>query len=197
MMLDVSSLFSGLATSIPFSFSMRLSATSESSDSESDYPVLAQVMPLTFSDVVFPEPVQVNGTVVSEGGYVLLTEDAAVTYETGCARCLAPIRGSLALHVEKAVAEDHGETELVDKENDDYIQAKGGFLDLGEPLMEELMQEFPSRVLCREDCAGICPGCGVNLNLAACSCKQALDPRFAVLSSLLETMPDDEEGTEA
>ena len=196
MKLDVSSLFSGAMTSLPFSFSMKLSEKPDAEEADSGIPHLSEMMPLTFSDVRFPAPVAVEGVVVSEGGYVLLKEDATVAYETRCARCLAPISGTWTLHVEKPVAQDRGETELVDKENDDYLQTQDGFLNPCEAVTEALMEEFPARFLCREDCAGICPGCGVNLNEASCSCRKAADPRFASLSALLETMPDEDEETD-
>ena len=54
-------------------------------------------------------------------------------------------------------------------------------------LEEEIMLEMPSRTLCREDCLGLCPKCGKNLNEGSCGCAQhEPDPRLAVLKTLLK-----------
>ena len=62
-----------------------------------------------------------------------------------------------------------------------------GFLEVDEQLVEMLTLEFPSKLLCREDCAGLCPQCGKNLNNGPCACsKQETDPRLAPLAAWLE-----------
>ena len=54
-------------------------------------------------------------------------------------------------------------------------------------LAEELQNEDSDEiVLCSEDCKGLCPRCGADLNLGPCSCKKEVDPRLAVLAKLLE-----------
>jgi DUF177 domain-containing protein len=61
----------------------------------------------------------------------------------------------------------------------------GDQIDLAPLLAEQLILALPSRALCREDCRGLCPSCGVNLNLHQCACEQpARDPRLAVLRTL-------------
>ena len=46
--------------------------------------------------------------------------------------------------------------------------------------------DMETKFLCREDCKGLCPSCGKNLNLGPCACRKTLDPRFAVLEQLLD-----------
>ena len=46
--------------------------------------------------------------------------------------------------------------------------------------------DMESKFLCREDCKGLCPVCGRNLNLGSCDCGKKIDPRFAVLEQLLD-----------
>ena len=61
----------------------------------------------------------------------------------------------------------------------------GRTLDLAPQVWETLLLLLPTKVLCREDCAGLCPGCGADLNEVPCSCKpDAGDPRFEALRSL-------------
>ncbi len=60
-------------------------------------------------------------------------------------------------------------------------------LDLSAWARDVIAVELPDKILCREDCAGLCAGCGVNLNLAACTCgPPEPDPRFSKLAELLQ-----------
>lgn len=197
MKLDMTPLLSGQKDTLTFSYTFRIDAGEDCSGGENvpaEESGDSAAMPLLFDGVDFPEPVRAEGTVVNRGGYMLLTETAVVTYRTQCARCLEPIGGTVTLTAEKPVAEEKGLTSLENKDNDDYVQIADGMLDLVPPLRDEFLLSFPMRFLCREDCAGLCAGCGANLNRETCRCgKKNVDPRFAKLAALLDTMPDDEE----
>lgn len=67
-----------------------------------------------------------------------------------------------------------------------------GMIDLA-PLVRELsLLSLPIKVLCRPDCLGLCQECGANLNLGVCGCaEQTIDPRFAMLESLLKNGRDE------
>jgi uncharacterized protein len=62
-------------------------------------------------------------------------------------------------------------------------------IDLGEMVREQLFLGVPMRRLCREDCKGLCPECGVNRNNERCDCvpKADVDPRLAELGKLFDT----------
>ncbi len=61
----------------------------------------------------------------------------------------------------------------------------GDEIDLSPLVREQLMLALPTRPLCREDCRGLCPHCGTNLNRTACGCHEdKLDPRLAPLRAL-------------
>jgi len=95
---------------------------------------------------------------------------------------------------EKNVADEKGLLRLENQDNDDYVQVRDGKLDLDAPICDEILLSFPMRILCRDDCRGLCAGCGADLNKEACRCtKKEVDPRLAKLAELLATMPDDEE----
>src|SRR3990172_8238519 len=78
--------------------------------------------------------------------------------------------------------------EYLPKEKDediDFETYKGDEIDLGGYLRELIAMSLPIKVLCVQECKGLCPNCGVNLNLEECSCKDNwVDPRFAVLRNL-------------
>ncbi|RRD96444.1 DUF177 domain-containing protein [Clostridiales bacterium COT073_COT-073] len=71
---------------------------------------------------------------------------------------------------------------------DILLEEDGHILDLDELIREEAILNFPTKVLCKEECLGICPDCGKNKNDEACECHQAgaVDIRFAGLKELFE-----------
>lgn len=104
-----------------------------------------------------------------------------------CARCAEefsapnarPFRFVLA---SRAAADNDGRLRTEDLEFSLY---DGDQIDLAPLVAEQLILALPSRALCREDCQGLCPSCGTNLNLHRCGCEQqARDPRLAVLRAL-------------
>jgi uncharacterized protein len=64
-------------------------------------------------------------------------------------------------------------------EDDDllYVHSDDKQISLDAQVYENLIASIPIRILCRDDCKGLCPGCGVNLNLDACRCAKNEDPR--------------------
>lgn len=100
-----------------------------------------------------------------------------------CRRCLTPMTQELDTEVTMVfspsddLAEDDGEIRLIDPSEID--------IDLGPPLREELTLSVPSYAECRQDCRGLCPRCGVNLNDEACDCsKGEPDSRWDALRAL-------------
>ncbi len=88
--------------------------------------------------------------------------------EIPCARCLEGVRRRLKIRPE---------LDLDLKEND-YIE--GYYLNVDQLIHDEALLVWPERVLCRDDCRGLCSKCGKNLNEGTCSCTQTdLDPRMA------------------
>jgi uncharacterized protein len=112
-----------------------------------------------------------------------------------CGRCLEPFELEMGQelelfylpHVKGAEQEDEDEVELSDR---DMVVAyyRDRRLDLAEVVREQLLLAVPLRRLCREDCRGLCPSCGVNRNTAACGCKieEPEDPRLAPLRKLFD-----------
>ena len=68
---------------------------------------------------------------------------------------------------------------------DDYIVVENNVLDLDELVNEECQLFLPAKMLCKEDCKGLCQKCGKNLNYEKCECAKEIDPRLAALSDLL------------
>ena len=140
------------------------------------------VVAALFPDIVFEAPVSAVGYVRNRAGYMFIHADASLIYKTACARCADPVEGKMNFSFEKDIANGG-----VDEESDDYIFVKNQKIDLSEPLEEELLLVLPAKTLCREDCRGLCPKCGKNLNLGDCDCEKSQgDPRLAILKTLLK-----------
>ena len=142
--------------------------------------------------VSFPSPMKVKGDITNTAGYMRMTLTMSVDYEATCARCLAPVSGEFTLDLEKTVAPRNLLGDLDEDRLDDYAIIEDGFLDMDEPLKEQLEMEFPLRFLCKEDCKGLCPKCGKNLNEGECGCSlKEIDPRLAPLQKILDAMKEE------
>lgn len=135
------------------------------------------------SDYGFPEPAKVHGEIRNAGGYIPFSATCEVKVNGACARCLAPVSETVTVEISRAVA-----TELTEEdEADEYIVAEDGQIEIGETVEDELVLSLPSRLLCREDCKGLCHRCGRNLNEGKCDCPtHDPDPRWAALKKFTE-----------
>lgn len=144
-------------------------------------------------DVDFPSPMKVSGEITNTAGYMRMTLTMSVDYVAQCARCLSPVTGQFTLDLEKTVAPRNLLGDLDEDKLDEFAIIEDGFLDMDEQLREQLEMEFPMRFLCREDCKGLCPKCGKNLNEGECNCDHTeIDPRMEPLRKLLEQMKNEE-----
>lgn len=125
----------------------------------------------------------VTGGIRNHGGYLELSAETDVAAVGVCARCGEGFSYTQQFSTVRPVAKA-----LTDTENDDYIIAdEDGFVDLAAVFEEELLLELPAKLLCSEDCKGLCPKCGTNLNSGSCNCTaKEIDPRLEVLKALLE-----------
>jgi uncharacterized protein len=108
-----------------------------------------------------------------EGKRLRLTGEGDVTVQIPCDRCLQEMDVPFHLDIEKEVSLE------ADDEASFYIDEER-VLDVDRLLYNEILVNWPEKVLCKPDCKGICMKCGTNLNLATCGCEQGeLDPRMA------------------
>lgn len=108
--------------------------------------------------------------------------------EVACDRCLAPVAVPLEVEFETAFipqAQAAAAPESVELQPEDLELAafEGDAIDLDELVREQILLALPSRHLCREDCQGLCTGCGADLNAGHCGCgQQEQDPRWSALA---------------
>lgn len=119
-----------------------------------------------------------------------ITGDASLTVVIPCDRCLVEVPTGMKLAFEKSVNTD---TECGDEEDDsdeaNYID--GYHLDVEKLLCNEILVGWPMKVLCSEDCKGICSVCGQNLNEGGCDCEDtSLDPRMSVIRDVFKNFKE-------
>jgi len=117
----------------------------------------------------------------------------ATSLELPCARCLDPVVSDISrafdlLYRPRGI--DAGKEEL----SVTGVEAEVGYYDGDGLLLEDVVREqtllaVPLKVICREDCKGLCPSCGKNRNLESCSCAQSVDdPRWSALKDIREKL---------
>lgn len=118
--------------------------------------------------ISFEGDIPLDIEVINRVGAVTLAYDADVSLRMTCARCLKELEQKNHYHFEHILVRE------LANNNDDYIVAEGDVVDMSETALTDILLELPSKVLCSEDCKGLCPVCGADLNVSDCSCEQGL-----------------------
>ena len=133
-------------------------------------------------DVAFEKPMSATLTVFPQDDSCLVRGRIAGEVSTSCGRCTQPATVSVDVEFESfenLVNEDETEPALL-REHKGKLE-----LDAGSILWEQFVLALPDRPLCSEDCKGLCPQCGADLNVEKCACAESGgDPRLAVLRGL-------------
>lgn len=111
---------------------------------------------LTDEEVDIPSPLHITAHVKRMNNTVFATTHLEADFGFMCARCL----------------EQFSEQESRDYEFSFELDGTVEYIDLGEEIRQEIIMENPTRILCNDDCKGICAGCGANLNIEKCSCTK-------------------------
>ncbi|MFG6355426.1 MAG: DUF177 domain-containing protein [Acetatifactor sp.] len=118
-----------------------------------------------------------------ETGKALLKANLQLTLRAACDRCLAEVPVTLSLHSERTVYSPEMAESAEDE--DDQIFVDGYELDVEALAHDMIIGNWPAKILCREDCKGICPVCGQNRNVRDCGCDTFVpDPRMAVIQDI-------------
>lgn len=140
-------------------------------------------------EYTFEPPVTWSVEVTNTGGALLVTGSAAACCCCACARCLESAEYELEGQIEGYFLIPGEEAEADDLEADEFDALPADHrIDLAPLIQAALVLEVPRVPLCTDDCAGLCPVCGQNLNEGVCTCVQEesdapVNP-FAVLKDL-------------
>lgn len=135
-------------------------------------------------DVCFTEPVKITGKVRRDNDSLIFEGEAICKLRLKCSKCLTNFSYELNLDVEEEFQKN------VDEKNLDVFGIKDNNIDLDQVLNYNIISSLPIRFVCSEECKGLCPMCGTNLNISTCNCscndeEENIDPRLAKLQNLL------------
>jgi uncharacterized protein len=134
-------------------------------------------------------PATVNGKIRLAGNEVFVNGHVDTRAQVECDRCLKlielPVNADFELeYITGSEYESSAVAELTEAEMSVAV-FDGEALDVDEIVKEQILLAVPTRMLCREDCKGICPQCGVDKNTGECNCEtKEIDPRWAALKNL-------------
>jgi len=122
------------------------------------------------------DSVRVHGTLAQISDEYVFRGTVAGRYQYPCDRCLEPAAFPFRVEALWAFAEGLAARagDRTDDDEDEEVPAvavAGNEIDLAPQVWEEIVLAAPVKVLCREDCAGLCPQCGADLNRGRCSCR--------------------------
>lgn len=135
-------------------------------------------------EVIFGSPLRLDARLANEDGVLRLTGTLEGKARVSCSRCLdifdMPVRAEIdEVYFSKSQRESGPGGES--------IPFRGDLLDITPEAEKAVLSSLPMKILCGEDCRGLCQKCGANLNSGDCKCSaDEIDPRMEMLKKLLE-----------
>lgn len=114
----------------------------------------------------FIGPVTLKGILQNRAGIVTINYTVSLTLSALCDRCLGELERSFSFEFEHILV-----NRLYSDDNDEYVVTEKDKLDLDELAVQDMLPEMPTKLLCKEDCKGLCPYCGADLNISDCGCN--------------------------
>ena len=135
-------------------------------------PVFYEITPEELSEVrgyTFAAPVAVSGEFYNRAGIVTLKYTVSCTLDVVCDRCLTELKRDYSYDFSHTVVPSlQSEGDIYDT----YLVAQHDSIDMNETAISDLLLMLPTKMLCREDCKGLCDICGCNLNERTCNCRK-------------------------
>lgn len=138
------------------------------------------------------QPAEVKGNVNQAGHEVFVSGHVETRAQLECDRCLQlvelPVSADFALEYITGSDYESSSAAALSEEELAVSVFDGESIDVDEIVKEQILLAVPARTLCREECKGICPECGTDLNARQCNCAdEEVDPRWAALQSFKNT----------
>ncbi|MCI8335788.1 MAG: DUF177 domain-containing protein [Peptococcaceae bacterium] len=138
-----------------------------------------------YQGVSLSAPVLFQGSVKNEKSILVVEGHVSGKIEAVCSRCLT----TFPYEIETVFSErytNHEEIAAADEEDEIHF-FQGDELDITEDVLRQIFLSLPMKFVCKEDCQGFCPHCGINLNTGTCHCADdQIDPRWEKLKILLD-----------
>ncbi|AAK79710.1 Predicted Zn-finger-like protein, possible nucleic acid binding [Clostridium acetobutylicum ATCC 824] len=136
-------------------------------------------MIMTLKNPRFLEPLTLKGKLLMDNSIIPLYAEVKGIVELTCSRCLQKFPYDIDLEIDEKF------TDNPENKDDEVIFINNYEVDINEIVENNIILSLPIKKLCREDCKGLCPMCGTNLNISTCNCHEDnIDPRFAKLKDL-------------
>jgi len=151
-----------------------------------DFPEMTLDMGYNYQAILDPTSIEVTVTPATDG--YGLTGSFPYRVVTACSRCLGEviIQGLASFDLlYKPGNQSPRARELNISSADSCVVFYRDDLPLRNLLLQQIYLELPEKILCKEECLGLCPDCGANLNEGSCGCSGSIDPRWNGLQSLL------------
>ena len=134
-----------------------------------------------FKSIEFDESVDFKGTLFNEGGILYLTGQLHTCYHADCFRCTKNVKKCVDITVNETIMR------AGKAEDEDVYTYEDNTLDIGTIIKDNIVLSAPMKVLCGDNCKGLCDKCGKDLNEDVCSCSDdSIDPRLEVLKNFFE-----------
>ena len=134
---------------------------------------------------------KITGRVQRSDARVIVEGQIEAELRLECDRCLAPLQLPVAsvFQIEYVTPEIYQTGQAAELLEDDLGLSvfDGEVIDIDEIVREQLLLALPAQTLCREDCKGLCPTCGVDRNVKECNCGEVeIDPRWSGLKEIAD-----------
>jgi uncharacterized protein len=138
--------------------------------------------------LTFHSPLKIEGSLDKFGETLTLRAHATAEVDETCGRCTRTFRRPLDVELlvfsDRRGSDDEEMTRELEREGQ-LVYHDGISLDVTDAVREAIILSLPISPVCRDDCRGLCPGCGVDLNEEPCRCTETkVDPRWSALRGL-------------
>lgn len=138
-------------------------------------------------EFAFSEPICIEGVILNNSKALELNVTASGKASVHCARCGKPLTVSVSFPILETLMRE----EEAAPEDDEVILYSGKEIELDDIIISNFLMNVPVKYLCRDDCKGLCPICGADLNETTCGCsKDTMDPRLEKLAEIMKSMTD-------
>ena len=135
----------------------------------------------------FSEPFKAEGTILNNSKALELNMTVKGKASVHCARCGKPLTVDISVPVTETLMREEESA----SEDDEVILYSGKTVELDDVIVSNFLMNVPVKYLCKEDCKGLCPVCGADLNERECDCdKDVIDPRLEKLAEIMKNMTD-------
>ena len=132
------------------------------------------------NEFVFEGDTAIDGEIANQSGDFYLTAKVSGEFSISCARCGKPLHESFSFELnEKLIKEGSKSTD------EDAVVFEGNVIDIADLAVNAFLMDAPGKYLCKDDCKGLCPICGIDRNEETCSCEdESTDPRLDILNNI-------------